>query len=467
MTGIPALRGITLDMRSPTLLELYMQRTPRSAELAAQARELLPGGVAHDSRLLDPHGIYVTRAAGSRKWDVDGHEYVDYSGGHGALLLGHNHPAVSSAVARQLERGTHYGACHDLEIRWAETIQHLMPSAERVRFTSSGTEATLLALRVARAATGRTKVLRFAGHFHGWHDHVASGYGSHFDGSATPGVLEAVAEEMLIVPPGDVAAMESALDAHACAAAIIEPTGASWGQVPLDPEFLFALRDATARRGVALIFDEVISGFRCSPGGAQGVLGIQPDLTTLAKIVAGGLPGAAVVGRAALMDELDPAAAQRLGREKIAHHGTFNANPLSAAAGIAALEIIATTDACERASEYAAQLRNALNDVIAEETIDWSVYGTFSGFHIFTNPNHLPIRPHDIDACRISYEVLKAKRPAVITALRLGMLVHGVELFGWPGGPTSTVHTERDLQQTAEAFRNTIRAMKQEGLIEA
>lgn len=450
-----------------TLLELYRSRTVRSAELADRACELLPGGVAHDARLLQPYGVYVTRAQGSRKWDIDGNEYVDYAGGHGALLLGHNHPAVVAAVQRQLERGTHFGACHELELRWAETIAHLMPAAERVRFTSSGTEATLLALRIARAATGRGKVLRFAGHFHGWHDHVASAYAGHFDGSPSPGVLPAVAEQMVVVPLGDIAALEAALTAHDdIAAAIIEPTGASWGQVPLDPAFLFELRRATAARGVVLIFDEVISGFRCSPGGAQGVFGIRPDLTTLAKIVAGGLPGAAVVGRKDLMDELDPQAAKARGREKISHHGTFNANPLSAAAGIAALEIIATTDACERATEYAGQLRSALNDVLATKQVDWSVYGSFSGFHIFTNPEHLPIRPHEIDACRYDYKILKARRPEVINALRLGMLVHGVELFSWPGGPTSMVHNDRDLQQTAEAFQATLRLMKSEGLVD-
>jgi len=454
-------------MNQRTIIELYRSRTPRSAELAEHARDLLPGGVAHDARLLDPYGIYVARAQGARKWDVDGNEYIDYSGGHGALLLGHNHPAVVAAVQRQATLGTHYGACHELELRWAETIRHLMPAAERVRFTSSGTEATLLAIRIARAATGRTKVLRFAGHFHGWHDHVASAYAGHFDGSPTPGVLPAVADQMVVAPPGDVAALEATLAARDdIAAAIIEPTGASWGQVPLDPEFLFTLRQATEARGVVLIFDEVISGFRCSPGGAQGVFGIRPDLTTLAKIVAGGLPGAAVVGRKDLMDELDPKAAKARGREKISHHGTFNANPLSAAAGIAALEIIATTDACERANEYAGQLRNALNDVLATEQVDWSVYGSFSGFHIFTNPEHLPIRPHEIDARRYDHQVLKARRPEVINALRLGMLVHGVELFSWPGGPTSMVHTDRDLQQTAEALQATLRLMKSEGLID-
>src|SRR5262249_16837837 len=154
-------------------------------------------GVTHDGRILQPYPIYVDRAAGSRKWDVDGHEYVDYMGGHGALLLGHNHPTVVEAVEAQLHRGTHYGSSHELEVRWAECVRQLMPSAERVRFTSSGTEATMMALRLARAFTGKPKVMRFLGHFHGWHDHAAFGVGTHFDGSPTPGVLGDVARQVV------------------------------------------------------------------------------------------------------------------------------------------------------------------------------------------------------------------------------------------------------------------------------
>lgn len=457
--------GTKLDMlRQISIIEeAYRAKTPGSAQLAHRARQLLPSGLTHDSRHLQPHPIFVARAAGSRKWDVDGNEYVDYSGGHGALLLGHNHPVVVAAVQRQLERGTHFGACHELEIEWAQWVQRLIPSAQRVRFTSSGTEATLLALRLARAFTGRKKIIRFAGHFHGWHDHMAFGVSSRFDGSASAGVLPEVAENIVIVPPGDLAAVRAALTGeHDVAAAIVEPTGASWGQIPLSPQFVRDLRQLTDERGTLLILDEVISGFRCAPGGAQEVIGVQPDLTTLAKILAGGLPGGAVAGRADVMQALEFAAADQPAREKISHHGTFNANPLSAAAGIATLELVATTDVCRQASDYAARLRAALNDVLREEQVPWVVYGTFSGFHLFTNPQGLSITSADMETGRVDWQALK-ERPAgeLLFQLRMGMLIHGVEIFSWPGGPTSAVHTDADLSQTAEALRGAVRMLKQ------
>jgi glutamate-1-semialdehyde 2,1-aminomutase len=444
---------------------MYLERTPGSRQWAERAGNVFPSGVTHDSRYLEPYPLFVSRANGSRKWDVDGHEYVDYAGGHGALLLGHNHPVVTEAVAEQLSRGTHYGACHELEVRWGELVQKLVPSAERVRFTASGTEATMLALRLARAHTGKTKVVRFLGHFHGWHDHMAFGVTSHFDGTPTPGVLPNIAEQIVLVPPGDVEATKRALDAGDVAAVIIEPTGASWGQVPVAREFLAALRKLTAERGVVLVFDEVISGFRCSPGGAQESLGITPDMTTLAKIIAGGFPGGAVVGRKEILDGLDFAASGVAGREKVPHQGTFNANPISAAAGIATLEIVASTDACQKASDFAARVRGELNRVCAEESVNWAVYGSFSGFHIFTNPNNLSISPADIDAGRYDYRTLKDVNKSLVMKLRVGMVVHGVEIFGWPGGPTSAVHTDDDLQRTAQAFRATLRMLKEEGEI--
>lgn len=446
----------------------YRRRTPTSARLHQEACRVFPSGVTHDTRYQTPYPLFVERAAGSRKWDVDGNEYVDYAGGHGALLLGHLHPTVVAAVEIQLTRGTHLGACHELEVRWGELVQRLVPCAERVRFTASGTEATMLALRLARAFTGRHKVLRFAGHFHGWHDHVAFGVTSHFDGTPSPGVLPGLAGEVLLAPPGDIAATRRLLDDHEVAAAIIEPTGASWGQVPLDPSFLADLRELTAARGVVLVFDEVISGFRCAPGGAQAYYGITPDLTTLAKIVAGGLPGGAIVGRAEIMEHLAFPPAASPPREKISHHGTFNANPVSAAAGIATLRIVETTGACQRASDYAARLREAMQRVVCEEGVNWSVYGTFSSFHIFTNPQNLEITTADIEAGRCDYRVLKDRgRPELLMKLRLGMLLGGVEIFGWPGGPTSAVHTDDDLDQTVEAFRQTLRMLKEEGDIDA
>ena len=452
-------------MSQSAILAEFLRRTPKSQQLAARAAGVFPSGVTHDGRYLKPHPVYVERAAGSRKWDVDGNEYVDYAGGHGALLLGHNHPQVLEAISQQLPAGTHYGACHELEIRWGELVQQLIPSAERVRFTSSGTEATLLAMRLSRAATGKPKVLRFLGHFHGWQDHVAFGVSSHLDGTPTPGVLPEIADNTLLCPPGDIEAVRNVLESRDdVAAVILEPTGASWGKVPLAPEFLTGLRQLTTEQNVILIFDEVISGFRCSPGGAQAVYGIRPDLTTLAKILAGGLPGGAVCGRADLLEQLDFKCCESAGREKISHHGTFNANPLSAAAGVAALKIVAETDACQQANDYAARLRDALNDVIRAEQIPWVVYGTFSGFHFFFNPEELSLSPEDLQAGKVDFRTLRTSNsPELVWRLRLGMICQGVEIFNWPGGPTSAVHTDADLQQTAEALRKTIRLLKQDG----
>jgi glutamate-1-semialdehyde 2,1-aminomutase len=447
-------------MSDSPLIAAYRRLTPKSAALAAEIAQVMPSGVTHDSWYLQPYPIFTERAAGSHKWDVDGREYVDFAGGHGALLLGHGHPAVIEAVERQLRLGTHPGGCHPLQLQWGRLVQKLVPSADRVRFTASGTEATMLAVRIARAATGRPKLLRFRGFFHGWNDHMAFGVASNFDGAPTAGVLPELAEQVVLADAGDVAGLRAALAGKDVAAVIIEPTGASWGQVPVAPDFLAALREATTQTGTLLIFDEVISGFRCSPGGAQAAVGITPDLTTLAKILAGGLPGGAVVGRRDLLDALDFATAPG---GKIPHQGTFNANPLSAAAGVAALTVVAETDACARANDFAARLRDAIERVLIDLKSPWVVYGSYSGFHLFTNPERLPITRADLDACRYDYRLFKSANKTMTQKLRVGMLVHGVEIFGWPGGPTSCVHTDDDLQRTCDALRRTILALREEG----
>ena len=329
----------------------FRRRTRRSAELYERAGRVIPAGLTHDSRTLLPYPIYAERAKGPRKWDADGNEYVDYFGGHGALILGHAHPAVVEAVKSQVERGTHWGSSHELEVRWAELINRMVPCAERVRFTASGTEATHLAIRLMRAFAGKSKIVRFVGHFHGWHDQVAGGSNSHFDGSAPAGVLAGIAGETILVPAGDLAEVRRVLDSRSDVAAVmIEPSGASWGQVPLAPGFLAGLREMTKDRGVLLMFDEVVTGFRWSRGGAQGRYGITPDICALAKIVAGGMPGGAVAGRADIIDQLDAKAAAAAKREKIGHQGTFNSNPVCAAAAVATLSLIESEDICGRAA---------------------------------------------------------------------------------------------------------------------
>ena len=453
----------SLTTNSP-IIAAYRAATPGSAAAAEKAARLFPSGVTHDSRYLEPYGLYITRAKGPRKWDVDGNCYVDYFGGHGALLLGHCHPKVVAAVEQQVERGTHFGASHELEIAWAEWVMKLIPSAERVRFTSSGTEATMMALRLARAFTGKSKIIRFKHHFHGWHDHMTSGYASHFDGSPTPGVLPGVTTGLVLAEQNDAEGLARLLDDDDdIAAAILEPTGAHGAQLPIDPQFLVALRELTRQHGVLLIFDEVVTGFRVSPGGAQVEYGIRPDLTTLAKILAGGLPGGAITGRKDILDLLDFQVTKAADREKISHQGTFNANPLSAAAGVAALEIVGTTDACARANRYGETLRRRINEVFEEERVPWAVYGAFSNFHFFTNPGRTAITPTRFDPKAVPAEAFFDKRQAgLVHKFRLAMMTHGVDFSGSPGGITSATHGEAELEDTMTALRKAIRMLKQE-----
>ncbi len=446
-----------------SLIAEYRQRTPRSAELARAAREVFPSGITHDGRFLQPYGIYVDAGRAGRKWDVDGNEYVDYFGGHGALLLGHCHPQVQAACVEALAEGTQFGAGTAREVRWGQAVKRLMPGVERIRFTASGTEATHLALRLARAFTGRPKLVRFATHFHGWHDHMTSGYASHFDGTPTPGVVDGINDNVILLRPNDPEALRRTFALRDdIAAAIIEPTGASFGRMPTADGFLATLREATAEAGVLLIFDEVITGFRVSPGGAQAQFGIIPDLTTMAKIVAGGLPGGAVGGRADILDRLDFFAAEAKGFEKIQHPGTFNANPISAAAGIAALDIIATTDACDAANAYAAELRARLNVVFKAAGSPFVTYGTFSGFHIFLNPENRAIDATTFDPASVPARELKAAARTLVERLRIALLVNGVDISNWPGGLVSAAHTAEDMVRTVDAFEAAIARLADE-----
>ncbi|MGH9295651.1 MAG: aspartate aminotransferase family protein, partial [Acidimicrobiales bacterium] len=313
----------------------WAEENPRSATLSSRSRKVLPGGVTHDVRQTDPFPLGVSRAEGSHKWDLDGHELICYVMGHGALLLGHGHPEVVAAVRDQAMRSLHPGACHELECEWAETVVAMVPSAEQVRFTSSGTEACLLALHLARAATGRQKIVKLAGHFHGWHDELAVGADPPFDRPDSAGLVAATKGS--VVASADEQALASALAGGDVAAVILEPSGAAWGTVPIDEILLGAARHLASDSGALLIFDEVVTGFRWSPGGVQAVTGITPDLTVLGKILAGGLPGGAVCGGSEIMEHIgvDVDAHRR-----VAHPGTHNAHPLSAAAGATTLGLL-------------------------------------------------------------------------------------------------------------------------------
>ena len=445
------------------IVNRYVSQTPSSQALAERAAQYFPSAISHDSRHTTPYGIYVDRAQGSRKWDADGNVYVDYFGGHGALMLGHRNPEVEACIQVALAAGTHFGSSHRFEVAWAEAVQRLMPSAERIRFTSSGTEATLMAMRLARAFTGKNKIARFRTHFHGWHDHMAFGVANHYDGTATPGVLPEVAAQVVLLDPDDIDGVAQALEADPeIAAVILEPTGSGGGMVPLAPDFVSQLRALTEQHGVLLIMDEVVTGFRVHPGGAQGLLGVTPDLTTLAKILAGGLPGGAVVGRADILDHLDFQAAEKGHFEKIHHPGTFNANPLSAAAGTKTLEIIANSDACARAADFGVELRQELNEAFARAGVAWAAYGQQANFFIFMNAAGMAIEPRNFDPLAIPYQDLKAKPAGLLNKLRLALLIGGVDISGSGGGVISATHDADDLRQTVAAFEQAVTMLSAE-----
>src|ERR671932_830529 len=449
-----------MSLQAPTTIDdAFRKRFARSAELYERSRKAIAGGITHDSRNFVPFPIYIERADGSRKWDVDGNELIAHWMGHGALLLGHNHPQVTAAVAEQVHKGTHYGACHELEVAWAAQVGRMLPSAEWVRFTMSGTEATMLALRDARAYTGREKITRFAGHFHGWHDYAMAGYQPPFDTPTSTGIPKAVAESMLVAYPNNIDSVRQLLDAHPdqVAAVILEPGGGSNAIIPTDRQFLRELRQLTLERGVVLIFDEVITGFRYSPGGAQQLYGVTPDLTTLAKIVAGGLPGGAVVGKREILSVQTFKGELHKDRfERVLQQGTFNANPLSAVAGLNALQIVAEGWATERANQAGEQLRAGLRDCLENRGVAGVVLGEASVFQILLGEGmDEAVRTTDVQR-------LMAGRGAVNT-LRKAMLVGGVDLMR-SGGFTSIAHGEREIEHTVQAFGAALEMLQQEGL---
>lgn len=342
-------------------------KTAKTSEILRRAHESLVGGVNSPVRAFKSVGgdpPVIAHGSGAHLWDADGREYLDFIGSWGALIVGHSHPAIVAAIQDQAARGTSYGITTELEVELAERIKRAIPSIEKIRFVSSGTEATMSAVRLARAFTKRDLILKFEGGYHGHADSFLSEAGS---GLATlgiassPGVPEALAALTLNAPYNDLAAVEKVFAAHRgkIAAVIVEPVAANMGVVLPAPKFLPGLREVTSRAGALLIFDEVITGFRLCYGGAQTMQGISPDLTTLGKIIGGGLPVAAYGGRAEIMNHVAP-----LG--SVYQAGTLSGNPLAMRAGIEALKILEAPDFYvhlnARAEKFAEQLRNAVRE---------------------------------------------------------------------------------------------------------
>lgn len=447
-----------------TLESEYAAARSRSRALFDRAASLMPGGISHDGRALTPFPFYVDRADGARKWDVDGHEYIDAWSGHGSLILGHNHPAIVAAIVDQASRGLHYSACHALEVRWAELVTACVPGAERVRFTITGTETNALAIRVARACTGRTRVIKFEGHFHGVHDYVSGGVKYPFATPLSLGVPAAAAETVQVVPHGDLQRVADLVSRGDVAAVILEPAAAHSAVAPTTPEFLRALRELTQAHGTVLIFDEVVTGFRMAPGGAQEYFGVTADLVSLAKAVAGGLPGAALAGRADLLDAIAfTGDADRNRARRVADQGTCSATPIVAAAGIAALEILKTGEVQRRLAGLGDRLRAGLNGVLSRRGIAGCAYGHTSIFRVLLGRTRDEL---GLDSGRYDHEALDRGMGPRGHALHLAMLINGVDYnrglsLGW----LNAAMTDSDIDAIVSAFDRSLTRLETEGLL--
>jgi glutamate-1-semialdehyde 2,1-aminomutase len=421
----------------------------KSTEAFADACRYMPGGVNSPVRAfggVDRGPLFIAGAKGSKIFDVDGNEYIDYVGSWGPMILGHAHPAVLSAIHKAVDRGTSFGAPTLAETELAVRVVGAFPSIEKLRLLSSGTEAVMTALRLARAYTGRNKIVKIAGCYHGHSDSllVVAGSGLAEGGTtASPGVPEALAGLTVVVPYNNVEAMAQAFEKQVgqIAAVLIEPVAANMGVVPAEPGYLEALRRLCDTHVALLVFDEVITGFRVAFGGAQELYHVRADLTCLGKIVGGGLPLAVCGGRAEIMDQLAP-----VGR--VYQAGTLSGNPLATAAAIATLDILAEGRAYRELELSAANLECGLAEAAADAGVPLTINRVGSLLSCFFTDK--PVR---------NFEDVRATDIAAFKKFFAAMLDRGIYLApsAYEAMFLSLAHTKQDIEQTVEAACESFR----------
>jgi glutamate-1-semialdehyde 2,1-aminomutase len=423
----------------------------QSDQLFAEALKYIPGGVnspVRAFRAVGGHPFFVNRAAGSRIWDVDGNELIDYVLTWGPAILGHAHPKVIAAVKAAAEQGTSFGIPNPLEVKMAKLICEMVPSVEKVRMTSSGTEACMSAIRLARGFTGRDKIIKFDGCYHGHVDSLLVRAGSGaltFGHPDSAGVPAAFTQHTIVLPYNDEAAVRAAFAANQghIAGIIIEPVPGNAGLYLPKPGYLDFLQEITTTEGALLIFDEVMTGFRLAPGGAQERFGITPDLSTFGKVIGGGLPVGAFGGRAEIMDKLAP-----LG--PVYQAGTLSGNPVAMAAGLANLEELLSTDAYGQLEELGEQLEAGMKAAAksAGVAMQFNVCGSMFCGYFTKEPVH-----NVADAMKSDRE--KFKR------FFQGMLAGGIYLAPsqFEAGFLSTAHTAVDIEKTVRAAANVLRQL--------
>jgi glutamate-1-semialdehyde 2,1-aminomutase len=426
----------------------------KSQALFEHAKKVLPGGVNSPVRAFEPYPFFVNHANAAKLYSTDDEEYIDYCMAYGALMLGHANRQIIDAVEAQLPKGTLYGAPTELEVEFAENIRELYPSMEMLRLVNTGTEATMHAIRAARGYTGRKKIVKFEGCFHGSHDNVlvkAGSGASTFGAPNSLGVPEETTQNTIVLPYNNTEALEDTftLEGSQIAAVIVEPVVGNAGLILPKPSYLKKLRKLTQQHGVVLIFDEIITGFRLALGGAQQHFDIKPDLTTLGKILGGGFPIAAFGGKKEIMQQISPVG-------KVYQAGTFSGNPVSVTAGYATLKALreGQQEIYPQLEKKATELSKALSDLASDYSIKARVYHIASMFQIFfTNQ---PV--YDMTTAKTS-------KTAMFQAYFQELLKQGVFIppAQFETCFLSTAHTETDTENTVNAFDKALKAASKVG----
>ncbi len=425
---------------------------PRSHDAFVRACRVIPGGVNSPARAFGAVGgepPFMERAEGAYLYDIDGHKYIDFIGSWGPMILGHAHPEVRAAVVSTLERGSSFGAPTNRETEIAEAVIAAVPSIEKVRFVSSGTEAAMSAVRVARGVTGRMKVVKMSGHYHGHVDALLVQAGSAATTLGTPnspGVTPGATQDTILCPFNDASAVAEIFQKNPgqVAAVLVEPVAGNMGLVPPRPGYLELLRELTERDGALLVFDEVMTGFRLAYGGAQQRFGIRPDLTVLGKIIGGGLPAAAYGGRAGIMDYISPAG-------PIYQAGTLSGNPLAMAAGLTTLNLLRHDPPYNRLEALSARLAEGLTRAATDAGLPHVVQRVGSMLTLFFNPD--PVH---------NYEDAKRSDTPLFGRFFWEMLARGVYLpcSQFEAAFVSAAHSGADIDHTIAAARESFKVIQ-------
>jgi glutamate-1-semialdehyde 2,1-aminomutase len=420
--------------RGTEVTEKYVSKTYKSKSLYERAKKVLPAGVSYGIRYFEPYPFYTSKAKGCKLYDVDGNEYIDFWLGHTALILGHSPPAIVKAVGKQLENGTQYGTSHELEVEVAEQVVKMVPSAEMIRFTNSGTEANMYATRLARAYTGKNCIAKFEGGWHGGYDALQIGVRQPFNVPESAGLTEGATNDTILLPFNDLEGVKNELREKEIASILVEPVLGSGGGVPANKEFLKGLRELCDEKNILLIFDEVITGFRLAPGGGQQYYGVTPDITVLGKILGGGFPIGAFCGRKEIMERINSLVHKR--PDYSFHGGTFAANPITMVAGLTTLRTLESGELIDGLNRLGHKTREQLSEIFETGDIDAQVIGAGSIFNVHFTKEEV------IDA-HVASRADKSK----LFDYHLKLIADGIFMLPTHNGALSAAHTNAEMER--------------------